>query len=180
MKPLQAIGMGLVVIALEARFGDWDASADPLGWLLVLLGLRTLRPGSLRTTLWYLGTLATLVSTVVWFPAAASRLDDADPALVWAADLPALGFLAVLCHVLAVAAGEARDRFAAGWLRVAEGVLAFGIVAPVAYFGGGWTSLRGLGDLGLLVQLLLIVLCFVYAGRAWAGGASAPSESTRP
>ena len=42
MRPLQSIAMGLVIIALRAEFGGYDALADPLGWLLVLLGVRTL------------------------------------------------------------------------------------------------------------------------------------------
>ena len=42
MRPLQSIAIGLVIIALRAEFGGYDALADPVGWLLVLLGVRSL------------------------------------------------------------------------------------------------------------------------------------------
>ena len=42
MRPLQSIAIGLVIIALRAEFGGYDALVDPVGWLLVLLGVRTL------------------------------------------------------------------------------------------------------------------------------------------
>ena len=46
MRPLQSIAMGLVIVALHAEFGGFDALPDPLGWVLVLLG----RPRPARAT----------------------------------------------------------------------------------------------------------------------------------
>ena len=43
MKPLQSVAMGLVIVVLVARYGEYDALADPLGWLLVLWGVRRMR-----------------------------------------------------------------------------------------------------------------------------------------
>ena len=42
MKPLQSVAMGLVIIALSARFAGYDALADPVGWVLVALGVARL------------------------------------------------------------------------------------------------------------------------------------------
>ena len=36
MKPLQAVGFGLIIVILEARLpflGGYDAYFDPIGWL---------------------------------------------------------------------------------------------------------------------------------------------------
>ena len=39
VKPLQAVGMGLVIVVLTVPVAGYDVLADPLGWLLVLVGL---------------------------------------------------------------------------------------------------------------------------------------------
>ncbi len=36
MRPLGPVARGLLIVVLVARFGGYDALADPLGWLLVL------------------------------------------------------------------------------------------------------------------------------------------------
>lgn len=172
MKPLQAVGLGLIVVALEARFGPYDGLPDPVGWLLILLGLRGVtRRAPLPNTLglWYLGALALIVATARWFPAAQDAMDDADPALVWAADLPALGFQALLCHGLARLASTAGERRAALWFRVTSIALVVALSLPVLYHAGGVESLAGIGDLGLLLQLLVLGLSLWYSGRTWTG-----------
>ena len=42
VKPLQAVAMGLVIVLLGATVSGYDLLADPVGWLLVLVGLATL------------------------------------------------------------------------------------------------------------------------------------------
>ena len=37
--------MGLVIVVVSARFGGYDALADPVGWALVVAGLLPLRTG---------------------------------------------------------------------------------------------------------------------------------------
>jgi hypothetical protein len=119
-------------------------------------------------TLWYLGALALVVSAALVAPDAQAWLDDADPAVVWASDLPALGFQAALCHVLAEQAKAAGARGGAWW-RVAAAGLLVGIVAPVLYFGADWTWLEGIGNIGYAAALLVVLLCLVFGARPWAG-----------
>lgn len=182
MRPLQAVGLGLIVIALEARFGAYDGLPDPLGWVLVLLGLRGLAQrtaiGS-TLALTYLGALALVVATVRWFPAAADALADAERALVWAADVPSLAFQALLCRELARLAETAGERAAASWFRITALGLVVGLLLPVLYDAAGWAWLEGTGDLGLLLQLLVLLLCLWYSGRAWTGAEQRIPRSVR-
>ncbi|HSP60962.1 MAG TPA: hypothetical protein VLO09_07865, partial [Ornithinimicrobium sp.] len=117
MRPLQSIAMGLVVIVLDT-LGRVDALPDPLGWVLVLLGVRGL-PRDLphRRPLLVLALLAGTVSVPLWMPGLADRLYDTHPSLLWAANLPQLGFAGVLCLGLAKRAAAAGDTPAAAWAR---------------------------------------------------------------
>ena len=180
MKPLYWVAVGLVFVLLEGRTeSGWDVYPNPLGWLLVLIGLHRLSratPGlPLRMTLWYLGVLALLVSAALVAPDAQAWLDDADPAVVWASDLPALGFQTALCHVLAEQARLAKARGGVWW-RVAQAGLLVGIIAPVLYFGADWTWLEGVGIIGYAAALLVVLLCMVFGARSWAG---APEVTAR-
>jgi hypothetical protein len=179
MKPLQAIAMGLVVLALGPTEPAFDPLPDPLGWLLVLVGLRGLPPSTeLRPTLWTLGALATVVSVPLWFPAVLEALEDGEEAVAWAANLPELVFFTVLSLALARAATEAGDRTAAAWWSTL--VLVWGAVAalPVLVFGGGLDGLSAVaGALVVAAPVLSIVLLFVHAGRGWAG---APASDGAP
>ena len=182
MKPLQSVAMGLVIVGLTAKFGGYDALADPFGWLLVLAGVAAL-PESLdqRRTLLTLAGLAGAVSVAVWFPAVTDALYDADASLGWAANLPQIGFTAVLCHALAGLATEAADHRAARWLRVTRTiVIAVGLL-PVLVFGAGMESLEVASYvLAGASVLLLIWLLFSYASRPWAGPAisESPADAT--
>ncbi len=175
MKPLQSVAMGLVIIVLVAPVGGYDLLADPVGWLLVLLGLRTLAPDSpYHPHLLALAALATVAATVVWFPGTVEALYDRDPAdgaaLGWAVNLPQLLFTALLTHVLAGRAAAAVDVKAARWLATARtGVIVVGLL-PVLVFGGGMSSLESFSYLAAgIVAVLLITLLFTYSGRPWAG-----------
>lgn len=168
VKPLQAVAMGLVIVLLTASVRGYDLLADPVGWLLVLVGLAAL-PVPQRGTLQGLATLSLAVSAVVWFPGARDALNVTDLALAWAAGLPELIVLIVLTHALAQTASLAADRSAAGWLRTARTLLLVVAVLPAIVLGGGIDSLdTALGLIGSAVLLLLVVLLFRYAGRPWA------------
>ncbi|WP_148615416.1 hypothetical protein [Nocardioides rubriscoriae] len=179
MKPLQSIAMGMVVILLVVPVGGYDVLADPLGWVLVVLGVRRLPEDvELRSTLLGVAVLAGLVSVPLWVPAVVDALDDADESIAWAVNLPQFGFYVLLSHTLFRAATAAGDKGAATWW--SSLVLAFGAVValPVLIFGGGLTGLEGLA--GVLVGLtptVAIVLAFVHSGRAWAGG---EADARRP
>jgi hypothetical protein len=168
VKPLQPIGLGLLIVALTAPVHGFDLLADPVGWLLILNGLRLL-PLPQRGTLLGLAALALVVSCVLWVPSVPTRLDDVDQSLTWAANLPQLATTIVLAHGLAHAAFLAGDRKARGWLLTARALLVVVTLLPVVVFGGGLDSLIGLTFLvATLALLVLIWLLFAYAGRPWA------------
>ena len=168
MKPLQSVAMGLVIVVLVAKFAGYDALADPLGWLLVLWGVRRMADHAALQTL---AVGALLVACVVWFPATQDLLDDSDPSLRWAINLPQVLFCVLLCRQLSELAGAASDQRAQAWLRttmVFNGVLA---VAPVLVFAANADDLlASVYAAAGVVVLMLIVLLFAYASRPWAPG----------
>lgn len=168
MKPLQSVAMGLVIVVLVARFAGYDALADPVGWLLVMWGVRRMAD---HATVLALAIGALLVACVVWFPATQDLLEDSDPSLRWAVNLPQVLFCVLLCRQLSELAGAASDQRARAWLRttmVLNGVLA---VAPVLVFAADADDLMAsvYAAAGVVV-LLQIVLLFIYANRPWAPG----------
>ncbi|HWJ67805.1 MAG TPA: hypothetical protein VNT31_14110 [Nocardioides sp.] len=184
MKPLQAVGLGLVLLALgpaDAEPGTFDPLPDPLGWLLVLVGLhglgRALDPRRLPL-LRFLGGLALLVSIALVVPAVARWLET-DPSLGWSADVPRFAFFAVLCHQLSQAALARRATGGASSFSIAGLVLLFVLSAPPLAFGAGWDAVGTAGEIAAqAVQIALVVLCFVFAGRRWAGAPEPAPEAT--
>lgn len=181
MKPLQSAAMGFIFIALYALFSGYDAYADPVGWVLVLLGVRRLPATTpLRFATLYTGVLALAVSVPLWFKAPRAALADLDPSLAWAADLPAFACAALLCHGLALAATEVDDVRSARWLSTVRTVLVVVAVIPVLVFGGGLEQLAAPASTAAqLAYLALIWLLFTYSGRAW-GGAPILQSATPP
>lgn len=182
MKPLQSVAMGFVFIALYARLDGYDLYADPVGWVLVLLGVRRL-PADLphRTPLLYVGAVAAAVSVPMWFPAVRDALADADASLGWAADLPAFAFTALLCHALAAAAKEAGDVKPAQWLALVRSVVVAVAVLPVLVFGAGISGLANPAALAAqAVYVVLVWLLFSYSGRPWSGAPLDESAAQRP
>lgn len=181
MKPLQPIAMGLVIIVLSARFRGYDALADPAGWLLVAVGVAAL-PARIahRGALLRLAALAGAVAAVVWFPAVTDTLYDADPSLVWAANLPQVVFTALLCHSLAAAAAEARDARAGRWLRFARAAVVVVGLLPVLVFGAGLAAYEGATYVAAgIVAVLVTGLLFAYGSRPWARPDPAPDLPER-
>lgn len=177
MRPLGLIGYGLLFVAVKVLFGRYDVLADPVGWALVLLGLRRLArtvtlPATLALT--YLGILSLLCSGPLWWPDTARALHDADPSVLWSVGLGELLFQAALCHALATLANEAREGAAVIWFRICEAGLVICALAPPLYFGAHLDWLKGIGNLGEILQLVVLVLCFVYSGRTWAGAPEKP------
>ncbi|QZY29129.1 hypothetical protein [Nocardioides coralli] len=167
MRGLQAIGMGLVLVAL--RVGEPDLLPDPVGWLLVLVGVRRLpRDLPRRTGLLVLGSLALAVSVPLWVPSLADHVLTAHPSLQWALNLPQLGFVLVLAASLGRRAGEAGDRGARSWWLVVAAGTAAAAVLPVLVHGGGVDAL-GTPSIVLagVVLLTTIALAFTHAGRPW-------------
>lgn len=178
MKPLQAVAVGLLVVALYARAGGWDLLADPVGWLLVGVGAHRLPaavPG--RRGVVVLAGLALVVSVPLAVPAVVDALDDADPSLAWALLLPGFGATALLLHRLGAAAADADDAAAARWLRALVTATLVVAVAPVVVLGGGQDQLGPTaGLLAQLVSIVTIVALLRWSGRRWA----ADPDSARP
>ncbi len=166
--------MGLVIVLLTAPVHGYDLLPDPLGWLLALTGLRAL-PCPQRGTLLGLGWLAFAVSCALWIPSVPAHLDDVDPSLTWAANLPQLVTTIVLAHALAQQALAAEDLGARRWLLTARTLLVVVTVLPAVVFGGGLDGLVGATYVAASLALLLLVwLLFAYASRAWAGAQVSP------
>jgi hypothetical protein len=174
VRPLQSIGMGLVVVALSARVRGYDVLADPLGWALVLHGLLRLPAGLRRRgTAVALTGLALTVSVPLWLPGVVDSLADADDSLVWAAGLPQVAAVAALCTGLRDAAAGAGDAGAARWLRTARDLtLAVGVL-PIVVYPVAPDLLGPLLALAVGTLLLVIVLLFRYSARPWALDAGA-------
>lgn len=171
MKALQSIAMGLVVVALTApQLGGYDTLPNPLGWVLVLLGVRALPEAiSHRAVLLSTGWLAAAVSVPLWFPALTDGLYATDPSLAWAANLPQIAFTVVLCHCLAGAAAAHQDIRAARWWGLARTLALVVAGLPVLVFGAGMATLEVTSYLAAgLSALLVIWLLFAHASRAWA------------
>lgn len=162
--------MGLVIVVMVARFHGYDALPDPLGWALVLLGVRALpAPVPHRSALLWLAALAGVVSAVLWFPGVTDALYDTDASLVWAANLPQLLFAALLCHALAATAEEAGDARATRWLRLTRTGMLVVAALPILVFGAGVSSFGSTSVIAAgLMAVVLIWLLFGYSGRAWA------------
>lgn len=185
MKPLQAVGLGLVLLALgpaDAEPGTFDPLPDPLGWLLVLVGLHGLA-GALDERrlplLRFLGVVALGFSIALVVPAVARWLET-DPSLGWSADVPRFAFFAVLCHQLSQSALKGRSTAGASCFSISALALLFVIAAPPLAFGAGWDGVGTAGEVAAqAVQIALVVLCFVFASRRWAGAPEpeAPAEA---
>ncbi|GAB2980244.1 hypothetical protein [Nocardioides montaniterrae] len=183
MKPLQWIGFGLLIVGAKATLhGGYDLLVDPVGWLLVLVGVR--RFASVTTPrqarlLVAIAVVALLCSGPLWWPDTRHALEDADPAVLWSVSLAELAFQLLLCHVLARRAWAAHDEGPSMGLRLCEVGLAGGIIAPIVYYTAEQGWLNGVAALGQIVQLAVIVLCFVFSGRTWAGAGS-PRDAAEP
>lgn len=95
MTALQKIAMGLVIVVIHADFGGWDGVPDPLGWILVILGLRGLAGAPPVLTL--LAALAEVASIVSFPPALLTQIPDSGQ---WMLTLPQTAFVILLALTL--------------------------------------------------------------------------------
>ncbi len=171
MRPLQSVGMGLVIILIRAPVGDgYDALPDPIGWVLVLVGSVPSPPtGRAGASYSELAWLAAAVSVGLWFPVVPDALADTHSSLTWAANLPQLGFATLLSLTLGRRAAQAGEAPAAHWLRLAAAGFVAAAILPVLDVGGGVSG----ADIASVVTaaltlIFLIALLFRYSGRPWA------------
>lgn len=96
VKELQSVVLGLTVVFVDVGSPDWVA--DPIGWLLVLVGIAAVKDrltdyGYLQLTGW----VCLALSVVTWPPEAVPALDDT---LGWLFSLPTLAFCFLLADSL--------------------------------------------------------------------------------
>jgi hypothetical protein len=182
MSPLQKIAMGLVVVLAPSgfRIGGyvWEIVPDPLGWVLVVVGVRALRSELDVDVLQWAGWVAMAVSIPQWIPPLFELFlpandPTADASIKWAFFVPEAFFLLWLARTIGQAAvdRQPRDRFVAGRFGVltwAAGALI--ALPPLAYSSGDkgtrdWT----LAAIGLVPWLFVYYLFRVHR-REWLGG----------
>ena len=186
MSPLQKIAMGLVIVFLPAYFprdphpvwAVYDALPDPIGWLLVVAGVRALRADLDVDVVGWLAWVSLAMSVPLWFPQLNHLLvpkynAGADASFQWFVSLPQMLFSLLLARTIARAALERRppDRFVGGRF----GVLTWGfgavVVLPAIAYGGRMDSLV----MPTLLAIGLVNTAFVYYlfrvhRRRWLGG----------
>ena len=163
--------MGLVIVLLTARlWGGLDWIADPVGWVLVLLGARRLPvEAAQRSLLLGRAAAALVVSVVLFVPAVSDRVLSSDPTLWWALSLPQLLFCTLLAWRLSQRATLAGDERSGRWLRTAAVLVGLGLVLPPIVFGGGLAALESaVYAIASLALVVLVVLLFRYTSRPWA------------
>jgi hypothetical protein len=106
VKELQTVALGLVVVFIDVGNPDWVA--DPVGWLLVLVGIAAVKDrltdyGYLQVTGW----VCLALSIVTWPPDALPALDEA---MRWLFNLPTLAFCFLLADGLSDATGPGLAR----------------------------------------------------------------------
>jgi hypothetical protein len=192
MSPLQKIAMGLVIVFVPANFTVghhvYDALPDPLGWVLVLAGMRALRPHLDVDVAYWLAWVALAVSIPLWFPQLTGHLPDVPDHLRTAAELDqatraasiawALGLPQSVMSLLLVRAigqeaivQQPRDTFVAGRFGVLLWGLAATIVLPPVAYGGDVQNLVTPTLVGVgLVNAVLIYYLFRVHRREWLGG----------
>lgn len=171
--------MGLVFVIGAAPFPadphpswrQYDALPDPVGWLLVVLGVHALvrsRPGFavVRWPAW----IAAAVSVPLWLPQLNHRLSDSGS---WALSLPQLAFCFLLARAIA---DEAIDQEPVDtYVSKRFGLLMWGFAAlallPPVAIGGDLAAL----DDTTVIAALIVNVAFVYYlfrvhRREWIGG----------
>ena len=160
MTALQKIAMGLVIVLVDAFLGGYDAVADPVGWVLVIAGVLTLRAVVVEgwTPLVWLSGASLVASVVTYPPQVASSLD---PAAGWALSLPQLAFTYALCGALAPLSGGLEGRFRAlRWVFLAVAL------GPVLVLSGSVAVLRDpLAFAVVAANVYLVYLLFRASGR---------------
>ncbi|MDT0202454.1 hypothetical protein [Nocardioides sp. AE5] len=172
MTPLQKMGMGLVIVALDTLGGDgigaWDLLPDFIGWAMVAWGLASLTLPQ-RNQLLGLAALAGVVSLVFWFPAMQDRLRGAELSLKWAASLPDLAFVIATAIAFKAAARTSGDRkFFARFGFTLWFAIAIAALPAIASAAESETLLE-YAELGfVLLWLWLIWNLFAAHARKWA------------
>lgn len=158
MSSLQTVATGLVIVFLDVGSGGWDWVPDPLGWILVLIGLVPVKERLPA----YAGVSAAawvcLVVSVLTLPP--DSVDTIAPTLGWLFSLPTIAFCFLVCDSLADVTEESlATRFR--WLRVV--FVLVGALPGLVYLAGlEWMTLPS----AVAAVLANTVLVF----SVWAAG----------
>jgi len=155
---LQTVAMGLVLVFLDVQPSGWDWIPDPLGWVLVLLGLSGLKEllpnhTGVTVTAW----LCLAVDVIIWPPGSVAKVDES---IGWLFSVPTIAFCFLLCDSLADLV-EGNGAVVFQWLRNTYVVLA---VLPLLVY---WVGLDWL-TLPAAVAAVVTNLALVLA--VWAAG----------
>ena len=165
MAALQTIAMGLVLVFVDIDPSGWDWIPDPLGWVLVLLGLSGLKEllpnhTGVTVTAW----LCLAVDVIIWPPGSVAKIDES---IGWLFGVPTLAFCFLICDSLTdLVEGTGQSIFR--WLRNTYVVLA---VLPLLVF---WVGVEWL-ELPAVVAALVTNAGLVLA--LWAAGDEKEEES---
>src|SRR5690349_5144690 len=123
--------MGLLIVILDVPLSGWDWVADPLGWVLVLLGLSAVRDEvpnhrGLSITAW----VCLVVSVIIYPPGSVATLDDS---LAWVFSVPTVVWCFLVCDALHDVADGGR-RTTLLWLRNLFAVVA--VLPLLVYLAG--------------------------------------------
>ena len=179
MSPLQKIAMGMVIVIGSAYFParpspawkQYDALPDPLGWVLVILGVVALaRVDATFDSSRSLAALAGVVSVPAWFPEVQHALD---PSGAWFASLPQVVFCLFLAREIGMLG--ARQQPADGYVAKRFGLLVWGFagvaVLPVVAIGGDVPQLSGATlAISTVVNVAFVYFLFRVHRRTWLGG----------
>jgi hypothetical protein len=179
MSPLQKIAMGMVIIVGTAMFPAhpsptwqrYDALADPVGWVLVLLGaLELARTNDDFDSCRWPAALAAVVSVPMWIPSLHHELDASGE---WFASLPQIAFCLLLSRTIGIVGAQQSppDRYVAKWFALLVWGFAVVGVLPVVAIGGGVEDLVSTTLVfSALVNVAFIYFLFRVHRRQWLGG----------
>ena len=157
MKELQTVALGLAIVFIDV--GDPDWVADPVGWLLVLVGIAAVKErlsdyGYLLVTAW----VCLALSVVTWPPDSVPTLDET---LGWMFSLPTLAF----CFMLADSLIDATVPDLASRFRVLSWAYALVTVLPLFPLLLDWEWLATPAQvLVVLVHVVLVLSLFSASG----------------
>lgn len=175
MSSLQTVAMGLVIVFLDVGSGGWDWVPDPLGWILVLVGLVLVKErlpayGGVSAAAW-----VCLVVSLLTLPP--DSVDTIAPTLGWLFSLPTIAFGFLLCDSLAdVAEKSLATRFR--WLRVVF-VLVAALPGVVYLAGVEWMTLPS-AVAAVLANIVLVFSVWAAGDGNDEGGDGKPERPLRP
>jgi hypothetical protein len=158
MAALQTVAMGLVIVFLDVQPSGWDWVPDPLGWVLVLLGLAGLKEllpnhQGITVTAW----LCLVVDVLIWPPSSVAKVDDS---IGWLFSVATITFCFLVRDALTDLTEDNREAVFR-WLRHVYVVVA---VLPLLVF---WVGLDWL-ELPSAVVAAVVNVALVLA--LWAAG----------